>query len=312
MHAKQSIANTETYKKCNVGDFTEQTLAYVFSKSILNPGKDIQVKGIPANKNPVLGNVDGGIGIKNFKALCRKYINNCDDDGEAPSSLTFNGFEIGVKAWCYATARVVVYYWEKKRFPNKVITTYKPFYIPPKPKPEPKPTFKKYGHATEYGCDNRGQNTDYYCGCHAVQEIVRNLTGVVVPQRTIAEWAGTTYDGTDHQGLETAIAQINREYGLNLKVKWYNYSELGREGLRKIIESDNMDFLLHLLYRLLYGHYENLNKTYDDYVDVQNSLGDRCNENCFCGYTEERYWSTLESYIAGISQKSVMVVTNDG
>ena len=313
-YARTCIANTEKYKKANVGEFTEQTLAYVFSKSILSPKKDIQVKGVDANPNPILGDVDGGIGIKNFQKLCQLYINSVDKKGKAPSYLAFNGFKIGVKAWAYATARVVVYYWEKKKMPNKVIVTYKPFYIPPKPKPEPQPTptpsYTKYGHSDEYGCNEMGQNNGYYCGCHSLQGVFRNLTDIVVDQDTIAEVCGTTYDGTDHEGLSTCVAWFNRNYDQNLQVEWKNFSELGWDGVREIVESDNKDCIVHNLYKNTWGHYEVVNWVGDEYVGVQNSLGDSCSYGCYCGYKEDRTQSEFRSYISGISQKSIMVITN--
>lgn len=175
--------------------------------------------------------------------------------------------------------------------------------------------YKKYGHATKYGCDNKGQNNGYFCGCHSLQEIFRNLTGIVVPQSTIAIWAATTEDGTDHPGLETAVAQFNRKYGKNLTVKWYNFSELGWSGIKKIVNSNNKDCIIHNLYRRSgdygFGHYEVVNKIYNSYCDVQNSLGDYCSNGCYCGYVEERELSTFKYYIDGISQKSVMVITNE-
>lgn len=166
----------------------------------------------------------------------------------------------------------------------------------------------KYGHATETGCDNRGQNNGYYCGCHSLQEVFRNLTGKVIPQSTIAKIAGTTTAGTDHNGLNTAVAWFNKKYGYNLTVKWKNFSDLGWKGIKKIIDSNNQDCIIHNLYRNKYGHYEVINKI-NDYVYVQNSLGNTCNRGCYCGYTETRSKSEFKSYINGISQKSVMVIT---
>jgi len=172
-------------------------------------------------------------------------------------------------------------------------------------------TYKKYGHANKSGCDNRGQNNSYYCGCHSLQEIFRNLTGIVVPQSTIASWAGTTTDGTDHDGLNTAVEIFNRKYNKKLSVKWYNFSELKWNGIRTIINSNNQDCVIHNLYRNQWGHYEVINKVYDTYCDVQNSLGDYCDNGCYCGYVEERSFNTFQSYLNGISQKSVMVITNE-
>ena len=156
-YARTCIANSEKYKKANVGEYSEYTLAYIFSKSILNPRKDIEVKSVPSSPAQILGNVDGGIGIKNFEKLCQLYINWVDKHNQAPSYLIFNGdVKIGIKTWTYACARVVNYYWEKKRYPNKVLLTYKTFYVAPKPKPEPAPEPEPKDEVYEYFVEKFG------------------------------------------------------------------------------------------------------------------------------------------------------------
>lgn len=168
---------------------------------------------------------------------------------------------------------------------------------------------KKYGHSKTNGCDQMGQNTSYYCGCHSLQEVFRNLTGKEVPQKTIAKWAGTTSSGTGHDGLNTAVAMFNKKYKQNLTVKWKYFSDIGWKGVKKIIDSKNQDCVIHNLYRNRYGHYEVINKA-NEPIRVQNSLGSKCSKGCYCGYEESRTQSTFKSYINGISQKSIMVITN--
>ena len=337
----ESIEKKHTATLDNTRNYA--TNAYICSKSILKPGKAVGVKKIPLNPKPQHSVVNGGIGIKNFTTLCQLYVNGCDKKGYAPSYLKFNNHKIGIDTWAYATARVVTYYDEKKRLPNKVIVTSKIFDDEIKRieeekrrkeeaerkareeaerkrrEEEARKALRKYGHSQESGCDNRGQNTSYYCGPHSLQECIRNLTGEVISQDTLAEWAGTTADGgTDHDGLNTAIAMAGRRLGVSFNVQWYNFREIGWDGLRDAIQSNNKDFLIHNLYRYNPyegidgdGHYETVNRIYDDYCDVQNSLGDRCDYGCYCGYVDERYLSTFEMYMSGISQKSVMVITNE-
>lgn len=167
----------------------------------------------------------------------------------------------------------------------------------------------KYGHASVSGCDNRGQNNSVNCGPHSVQECIRNLTGKVIKQSKLAAWAGTGSSGTDHYGLETAIAKASKELGVKLSCKWYNFSELGWDGINKIIKSSNQDCLIHCCYRLKWGHYEVVNSISGSNVKVQNSLGSSCSQGCYCGYVEDRSTSEFKSYINGISQKSVLVIT---
>lgn len=169
---------------------------------------------------------------------------------------------------------------------------------------------KKYGHATKNGCDNKGQNTSVYCACHSLQEVFRNLTNIIVPQSTIAKWAGTTSGGTSHAGIRTAVAQFNKKYKKNLKVVEKNHSEIGWDGVKKIIASKNQDCIIHNLYRNKYGHYEVVNSVGNVNVNVQNSLGSKCAKGCYCGYTELRTRAAFKSYINGISQKSMIIITN--
>ena len=266
---------------------------YYFAQAILHPKQNITR----------IGTFDK---VKIYKAdyikCAKQLIKFVETKKRLRNYLDWNNKKIRVRDYAYNLAKILVYYDDHKVLPNyNTIDT----------SVWDKTVLKKYGHATKPCADNRGQNNGYFCGCHSLQEIFRNLTGIVVPQSTIASWAGTTSDGTDHDGLETAVAQFNRKYGKKLNVRWYNYSELGRSGVKKIINSNNQDCIIHNLYRNQWGHYEVLNKCYSDYVDVQNSLGDYCDYPSYYGYVEERYWSTLESYIGGISQKSVMVVTNE-
>jgi len=142
-----------------------------------------------------------------------------------------------------------------------------------------------------------------------VQEILRNLTGVIISQDTLAEVIGTTYDGSDHDGINTSFAWFNNNYDYNLDVEWKNFSDLGWDGINDILESNNQDCGIHELYRDQYGHYTNFDEIYGDTIDVHNSLGDYCSSGCYCGYTENRSKSEARSYISGISQKSVIVVT---
>lgn len=184
--------------------------------------------------------------------------------------------------------------------PSKIKVTYEP-YTPPA---------KKYGHSTRSGCDNMGQNNGHYCGCHSLQEVFRNLYDIVVPQKTIASWCATTSDGTSHDGLNTGVANFNKKYNKNLKVTWKNFSDVGWDGLNKIMKSNNQDCIIHNLYRNQWGHYEVINGVSNN-INVQNSLGDYCSNGCYCGYIEYRTQSEYRSYINGISQKSIMVLTKE-
>ena len=267
--------------------------------TIPNFNKATNPKGVEIHQNVKVNEVKDG---------CKRVYNHIIKYNEVPSSVLVKAdknYPIHIKLWIYCIAKTIVYYTNNKQLPLQVYYDSNAFI-----KPQPKPTKKKYGHSKEHCCDDIGQNTPYYCACHSLQEVFRNLTNIVVPQSTIASVCGTTTSGTGHQGMNTCVAWFNKKYGYNLKVEWFNFSDLGWNGIKNIINSNDKDCIVHNLYRLSDGHYEVINKIYDDYCDVQNSLGSKCSNGCYYGYVEERYLSTFRSYINGISQKSIMVITN--
>lgn len=275
--------------------------AYYFSNFITQGGKAITDKKVKNASNPNGEKINEVITESDYTNQAKRISKFIEEKGQAPSNVATvkSKKTVKVQDYIYAFAKIVVYYSNHTRFPANVryeSNIYK----------EP---LKKYGHATKSGCDNRGQNNGYFCGDHSLQEVIRNLTGIVVPQSTLASVCGTTTSGTDHDGLNTGVAWFNRKYGYNLEVSWKNFSDLGWKGIQKIINSNNQDCIVHNLYRNQWGHYEVINKVYDDYCEVQNSLGSYCSNGCYCGYVEERYHSTFRSYINGISQKSIMVIT---
>jgi len=104
----------------------------------------------------------------------------------------------------------------------------------------------------------------------------------------LAGWAGTGSAGSSHAGLETAVAKAAKELNVTLSVKWYNFSELGWDGIKKILDSKNQDCVIHNLYRNQWGHYEVINSVNDSNINVQNSLGNQTCNGCYCGYIENR------------------------
>lgn len=170
---------------------------------------------------------------------------------------------------------------------------------------------KKYGHATKKGCDQIGQNTSYYCACHSLQEVLRNLTGKVIPQKTLAGIMGTTTKGTGHDGIRTAVAWFNKKYKTNITMQEKYYSDIGESGVKKIINSTNQDLIQHIAYKMEFGHYESINKVNSNNTwNIQNSLGDKCSKGCYCGHKENRSKTTNTKWInAKKNVKSILIFT---
>ncbi|MBQ2653059.1 MAG: Ig-like domain repeat protein [Methanobrevibacter sp.] len=175
----------------------------------------------------------------------------------------------------------------------------------PKPTPTPTPT-KLYPYLTSQGAGKLGQRTGYTCGPHSLMQAIYRLTGIELSEMELAGICGTTTSGTGHSGLETGLAWFNRKYGYNLKMTWKNFSEVGFQGLQKYYE--NGAVFCHLLYRNQWGHYEVPLTSNSNPMKILNSLGDSCGGG-YCGYIESRSQSTQQSYINGISQKSICIIT---
>ena len=215
-------------------------------------------------------------------------------------------------------ARIVVYYYAKKVMPNIANANSSNFQSATKKTTttstktttvECKNPYKAKPYNSNSSCDAMGQNNGYYCGCSMLQKMFYRL-GYKVSQSEIAKVAGTTTDGTGHEGLETAIAYVGRKFGVKFKVTWKTLGELGFEGMGKLMCKKNTAVGNHLLYRDEWGHYEyplEVNVS-NNTIKVINSLGSMCTSSCYCGYIEERSWSTHQRYINGISQKSVLII----
>lgn len=189
------------------------------------------------------------------------------------------------------------YIYKSSEITNTIVIKEKPA---PAPTPEP---VKLHPYITEQGAGKLGQRTGYSCGPHSLMQCIYRLTGIELSESELMAVCGTTSSGTGHDGLATGLAWFNRKYGYNLKMTWKNFSEVGWDKLQEHINNGAVFF--HLLYRNQWGHYE---VTKDNVLNVLNSLGSSCG-NGYCGYIESRSRATQQSYINGISQKSVCIIT---
>jgi len=172
-------------------------------------------------------------------------------------------------------------------------------------------------HWTSKGCNKLGQCTGYYCAPHSIRQCNSKQDIDSFSEGTLAGYAGTTTRGTSHGGIETAIAKVAKNTGKKISVTWKNFSDLGStvderfKKLGEIISKQNTDVIIHVLYRNQYGHYETIKQidTNKRNIVVLNSLGSKCSSPAYCGYLETRSYNTMNSYLKGISQKSICIVT---
>lgn len=224
----------------------------------------------------------------------RTYTKQADAEGLYKLNINLNQGTYPIKAEYLGND------FYKPSYVNNTIT------IKPKPVDPPKPSLRPY--MRDYGCSGMGQCNGYYCACNSVQQAIYRLTGEHISESTLARVGGTTTDGTGHDGINTMFAWFNREYGYNLKVEWKHFSDIGYDKLQEYI--NNGAVIMHILYRNEWGHYEIPVSVGNGTITVLNSLGEYCSYPAYCGYEETRSQSTHTSYVNGISQKSVCIITH--
>jgi len=269
---------------------------YYFARALLNPKKD--VASITINDAPKKSHtsITKETTSKQYLTLAKKYAEFIESKKRLPNYLRWGNYKISIELCAYTFARCLVYRDKYGKYDPEIIINQKVFN---------KPTLKPY--LTTQGCKGMGQCTGFYCACNSLQQAFYRNTGILIDEKTIAGVAGTTTDGTDHDGINTAVAWFNKKYDKKVKIVWYNFSELSWTKISEMLEKGAVFF--HLLYRDKWGHYEPI-KSVGDMLKILNSLGDNCGGNTYCGYIENRSKSEQKRYISGISQKSVAYLYN--
>lgn len=291
--------------------------------------------------------VDGVFGSKSCGKSC---INGCDISG--------TGLTLDIGTWKNMVTRYTKYVEDNKREPNICYTTkdnqykyisnakYKDIYqryIQWKSLNKQEPSFVYINKgitesqpkistttngvytASPYyvSGSNLGQDTAYYCACNCIQQSLKKLGITGWSERTIAGYAGTTKNGTGHDGINKAIKTIAGKEGVTLKVTWKHFSDFGNDTTSRFkkygeeMSKPNQALFVHDKYKYGqanggrgYGHYEVMDivNTNAKTCRVLNSLGSKRSNGSYYGYLETRSFSTFASWISHISQPSVCVI----
>lgn len=283
--------------------------SYYIAKAIQNPNKSIKKVTFDTAPKPhgdTFNNVK--ISKTDYVACAKQLTAYVEKNKTLRNYLDFGKKKIRVRDYNYILSKVLVYYDKNKKLASstKINTN-----VWKKPSTAKKVSLHDY--LTSEGCSGMGQCTGYYCGPNSLQQCFYRLTGIHVSESTLASVCGTTTDGTDHPSLNTAVEWFNRKYNKKVTITWKNFSDLGKtsserwSALKSYISKGAV--FCHLLYRDQWGHYEVPKSVGDDYLSILNSLGDSCGSGTYCGYIESRSKSEQLSYINGISQKSIAILT---
>lgn len=312
--------------------YTNYDMVYLLSKYMINL-KATTIESIkiskPTNNNHDI--VDISVYSDDYIDMGKRTVNYCLKNKEVPSFITTKKAKkrINWQLYLFCISKIIVYYSINKKLPNFCafnsanLKLKKTATKPTKPKEEPN-IFISKPHLTTYNA-GLGQDTPYYCACNSLQQSFYKLTRKVVPESTIAAWAGTTSQGTGHPGINTAVAAFNKKYGYNLKIEWKNFSDLGTtdtqrfKKLGELMKQNNIAVFCHIGYHnggdnlsgKTFGHYECLDKVNlnTSYVRALNSLGSKCNGQKYCGFLQDRKFNIQKGFIQEISQKSICIIT---
>ena len=106
------------------------------------------------------------------------------------------------------------------------------------------------------------QNTDHTCGPSSMQMLFSELTGSTkVSESQLANWAGTTGNGTSHEGLFAAARTAASRLGFSVKCSQASLGNVGWAKLAQMIADPKVGVILHIQTGGLpgwkgdYGHY---------------------------------------------------------
>lgn len=297
----------------NKTKYTYGQVAYILSYAVNNPGKSLKTFTVKNAEKATGDSINENITKADFKDIATRVSVYIKNNKQCPNYATTKKSKkkLRPRVFIYMFARIVVWYNNHNKTLPNYANANSAYFKSSSSNSSSNSSLKSY--LTSQGCSGMGQCTGYYCGCNSLQQCFYRLTGIKVAESTIASVAGTTTSGTDHNGLNTAVAWFNKKYGKNIKITWKNFSDLGSteaarwKALQQYIDKGAV--FVHLLYRDQWGHYEVPQSVGSENLKILNSLGDSCGSGTYCGYIETRSKSEQRSYINGISQKSIAILT---
>ena len=316
--------NKKIPSKIKIGskEYTYGQMAFILAYAVIKPNTKCPVITVKNAVKPVGDKVNEKLLRDDYLDVAKRLYKYIKTNERCPNYATTKKSKkrLHPKIFVYALAKLVNYQYVKGKNAKAVTVSYKHFQTTTTTtttatasKTVTTNKVSLHSYLTNEGCSGIGQCTGYYCGPNSLQQCFYRLTGIHVSESTLASVCGTTTDGTDHPSLNTAVEWFNRKYNKKVRITWKNFSDLGKSSserwsaLQSYINKGAV--FCHLLYRDRWGHYEVPKSVGDSYLSILNSLGDSCGSGTYCGYIESRSKSEQLSYINGISQKSIAILT---
>lgn len=325
------------YCTINSNQYSIYTASYLFAKLLVTPkNQSINVVNAVNASVTYKGAINERVLVNDYRNMIKRFVSYIESNKKVPAYVTTvkSQTKVPYDLFVYCLCKIIVFYYNNSdSYPsycmfnssdikNTITTTTTTKKTTTTSTSTTKKVVKKsncenpYTSAPHYmqeGCNKLGQCTGYYCAPHSVHQAIKKFGITQFTEKQIAAWAGTTSSGTGHPGINTAIAKISKESGVNLKVQWKNFSDMGDsdkerfENIAKILCKDNTAIIWHILYinggsgtsGKGFGHYEYIDKinTSTNYVRALNSLGDKNSDGSYKGRLQDRAYS-IQSYFA--------------
>lgn len=288
------------------------------------------------------------VGNNRYMDMVSRFVAYSKKNGRVPSNIIVNG-QYGASSFelfTFCLAKIVAFFHQKHTLPSyclfnkadlqpkqktgsndKKTTTSSTSNKTKKAKLNCENPYTSTPHYLEQGCNRLGQCTGYYCGPHSIHQAMKKFGITKYPEKTLALWCGTTTRGTDHQGIQTCIAKISKNTGINFTVQWKNFTDMGKTGRERFINiaellcKPDVAIIWHIAYinggkstsGKHFGHYECIDKINisTDYVRALNSLGDKKYDGSYKGKLQDRPYH-VQSYFAKNTpggQPSLCIIT---
>ena len=328
-------------------EYTYPQIGHILAKSVCNIGKDVTVIKVKVAPDPTGETVKLKLTKEEYLKEAKNYYKFIEDENKKrlPNYSKIKNKKVKQRVMIYSLSKIIVWYTNNKELPDsckfytsetvKKTTTNTSTKKTTTTNASTKKTttntsctnpYTSQPHYTSTGCNKLGQCTSYYCAPHSIHQALKKFGITNISESTLARWAGTTSSGTDHDGINTAIAMTSKKSGVKLSVKWYYMSDFGSttaeqfKTIGKIMCQKNKAVFYHIGYQCsgscsngtVFGHYEMLQKinTSNKTVIALNSLGNKCGSTSYCGHIQNRSFDLQKHYINNkTSVKSVCIIT---
>ena len=328
----------------NNNQYSIYTTAYLITRAISNlKTENFSVKNIQQSNQYFSSKINETCSKATYMDMIERFNEYCSKNNRVPAFIITIKNKADFTSFVYASCKILNYYHNNKALPKTCL--FSSSYVDVSQKTTAKTknnntqstsTSKKTsGKSKIYTssphllttAEDLGQKFPYSCGANLLQQLLKKLLGITIPETTLMSWAGTTTTGTGHLGLETAVAIAAKKYKTNLKVTWKNFSDMGKtvderfEAVGKLMSRPDTAVGWHIGYQdsgekatgTICGHYEGADKidTVNKKIRALNSLGKKITNKAYAGHLQWRTYALQAHYAANTpkGQPALMIVT---